>query len=326
MTKKLLASLIALSMLTVCACSDDDKDDDSCEKVQSCKVDNGKIKICINKKWTDEPATAKGTCTNGVYSAGSGNNTKDPSVGTDCNADDYQAKCINNNANALVCQSGKVAQWDCANNGCKPKTDNPKQVDCPKAAQSTTDKPSDVPATCVKSTDPAFCASDGNAWFCGNDGYYLNSTGTCTTAKPCQVCPDGFGGCTDNPTEFCKDHQKPETCVYGDYAGNCDGDTAKYCSRNGQLKTSSCNAGACVKCTDGYVGCSIDCSQDGHDQVCTGEKVTEGGTDGNCCDIKNYTPECKTGNKVTYCDSVGKVKTVDCNNCSVTGKEYSCPK
>ena len=391
MTKKLLASFIALSMLTVYACADDDKDDNSCEKVQSCKIDGGKIKICINKKWTDEPATAHGTCVGDVYTAGSTTPTQDPSVGTDCDATTYQATCINNNANALVCQSGKVAQWTCANNQCSKKTDNPLQVNCPKDTQSTCenpvttagnvgdccdkntyqqtcinsnanalvcwdnkvaqwecadndctpnttnnlqvvckrgnsssgDLPTELQGACTYGTSKARCV-ENKLYLCGNEGKYYQKNGCEGT---CFECGDNFwGACGSDINTACANHMTPsDDCVYGEYVGNCAGDVAKYCSyKSGKIVSTTCNAGQCTTCTDGFVGCNVNCADDGHDQACTGSKITEGGTDGNCCDIINYQPECKDGNKVTYCSSVGKVKTVDCNGCSVTGKEYKC--
>ncbi|MBQ9394249.1 MAG: hypothetical protein IJU23_01880, partial [Proteobacteria bacterium] len=57
-----------------------------------------------------------------------------------------------------------------------------------------------------------------------------------------------------------------------------------------------------------------------------GDKKLSGGTDGDCCDVVNYMPACND-KKVTYCSSVGKVKTKACaKSCSVneSTKEYTC--
>ena len=68
-----------------------------------------------------------------------------------------------------------------------------------------------VPATCnyVSSTnrDPAVCGKDGHAYFCNQGGVYgISTTGGqigCTTAAPCYVCNDGWGGCSATPATEC---------------------------------------------------------------------------------------------------------------------------
>jgi len=68
------------------------------------------------------------------------------------------------------------------------------------------DLPVDVPTSCIKGMSPAVCSTiTGNAYFCGDMGYYLNATGICTTAKPCYVCGNGWGGCSADPMTDCKD-------------------------------------------------------------------------------------------------------------------------
>lgn len=55
--------------------------------------------------------------------------------------------------------------------------------------------PSDIQGTCTQ----AKCSTvDGNAYFCNKTTgeYYFDAThGKCTTAKPCQVCSNGYAGC-----------------------------------------------------------------------------------------------------------------------------------
>lgn len=142
--KRAILPFLAISALMLAACASDD-----------------------NGKTNNGTGGTPGTSGAGGGSAGSqpgtgGGGTEDCTqpkvttggeIGNCCDGAEYQSTCIDNNAKALVCQKGKVTQWECANNGCKPKTDEPLHVDCPKPMDECT-----LPTT--QTTDNTYAAND----------------------------------------------------------------------------------------------------------------------------------------------------------------------
>ncbi len=232
--------------------------------------------------------------------------------------------CSNDKSVGYYWNGSKLVTVNCANNDCIIDSQN--HVVCESGGSSSGgDLPSDVPTTCTKGTSPAFCASDGNAYFCGNDGYYFGKK--CDTSNPCYVCDNGYGGCGDKATQ-CKSGGSeqtelpaniPASCVQGESKGLCGSDGGAYvCGDKGTYYKNTKCSGTCYECGDGYwVACGADkataCA--GHDtpakDCSSASLITEGGSEGDCCDNTKYVPSCE---KMLRCDSSGHVAVIKCDS------------
>ena len=144
----------------------------------------------------------------------------------------------------------------------------------------------------INKRSPSFCESN-HLLVCGSTGYYYDdlSIGTCTEQNPCTVCPDGFGGCTNDPNAFCKDHRTspdglPYSCIQYVYPSMCIRNVGYMCGADGKYYStaaSRCSSSEqCVQCQSGYIGCSSDpvtfCSSNGRNSapVIDPNKCTQG--------------------------------------------------
>ena len=124
---------------------------DTCEKGTSpaiCASDGnawfcGNTGYYLNAKGTCTPDKPCKVCSNGYGGCGitcndegSGSEENCAATGGNpgdcCVSDSYTPTCINGGANALICSSGKIKQWTCANSQCSYNADTNK-VDCPKS-------------------------------------------------------------------------------------------------------------------------------------------------------------------------------------------------
>ena len=241
---------------------------------------------------------------------GSGGGNSDPCTANSTSA--CKKNCTNDKSTGYYWTGSKVVVVDCsAKNDCNIDSQN--HVVCGDGGSSGGE-------TCTKETYTPGCSDDMHGAYCGSKGTVVNVT--CKTGEICNN-NNGYISCIEDAG----------TCTYGSYTAHCDGDIALFCQYSGTIKKQTCGAGQCVSCTDGYTFCNsngktcanVESGVD-HSVACNGDKKTSGGTDGDCCDIVNYMPACN-GKNVTYCSSVGKVKTKSCaTTCSVdqSTKNYTC--
>ncbi len=334
MSKKLLASLIALTMVSAYACGgDDDKDDkgSSCTLGEISCVDGATaIKVCNNKgEWLDTTCSDyKQDVPNGVCQSNncvtSGTTPGNPPTG-ECTNDTYQCtgqdlyQCVNQAwSKAKTCPDTQVC--DVASKGCKDKeTPGPVDQTCTNPVATG----GNVGDCCDKDTYQQTC-TDGNAhalvcwdnkvaqWDCADNDCKANAE------KPLQV--------------VCKkDSSQPATCdnpvTTGGNVGDCC-DKATY-----QQTCTDSNAHALV-CWDNKVA-QWDCADNdckantekplqvvckkGSSQPATCDNpVTTGGKVGDCCDRTTYQQTCTDSNAHALVCWDDKVTQWDCadNDCS----------
>lgn len=172
--------------------------------------------------------------------------------GTCCDAANYQASCINENANALICAKGAVKKWTCKDNICSVGSDNKVKCDNPNGTgggSGTGDTGNLEDCTATSSAKcKAACAADGKGYYWNSKNVVtqdcpakqlncLNNNGkivcigdvteeTCDpSAKPAPTCTDGNAKvkyCDSNVNKFVV---KPcATCVVKEGVYYCDGD------------------------------------------------------------------------------------------------------
>ena len=172
--------------------------------------------------------------------------------GTCCDAANYQASCINENANALICAKGAVKKWTCKDNICSVGSDNKVKCDNPNGTGGGSDKgDTDNLEDCTATSNAkckAACAADGKGYYWNSKNVVtqdcpakqlncLNNNGkivcigdvteeTCDpSAKPAPTCTDGNAKvkyCDSNVNKFVV---KPcATCVVKEGVYYCDGD------------------------------------------------------------------------------------------------------
>jgi hypothetical protein len=105
-----------------------------------------------------------------------------------------------------------------------------------------------------------------------------------------------------------------EACTKDTYTPSCSADKLNgyYCGSYGTVVTVSCPNANCVN-NNGYIKCD-DGNSGGSGEACTGNFVTFGGVENDCCDQVTYTPRgCDaTTNTGLFCSAIGKVKTWRC--------------
>ena len=165
------------------------------------------------------------------------------------------------------------------------------------------------PYPCDSGSDSAFCDDEtGYVVFCGskepNAGvYYVSSSkGMCTSENPCVVCPDGFGGCSNDAQSFCVGHgtnidpkpqELPSYCNAKSPNVCWDGKLYK-CISGRYEENQQCSASEiCVTCENNKSGCSTT-----HAENYCGDNSNPMNTDGQC--IKDHL-RCD-GKKLMKCD------------------------
>ena len=229
MSKKLLASLIALSMVSAFACDDDNDKDEKCTTAAiTCTDGQTAIKVC-NKDgvWIDttceKMGVANGVCQNNACVA-SGNPSGSCTEG--------QQRC--DNGKVQQCAGG---QWsdkeNCTASG-KTCELNGTTASCKESGGAE--------ETCSKDTYQGSCAADGLS------GKYCNGSGkvvlvTCTADKPCVnnagyiKCDDGSSGET---LENCK-MEKDADCTKCQVVCASDNSKGYYCNTNtGKIVEKTC--------------------------------------------------------------------------------------
>lgn len=280
-----------------------------------------------------------------------------------CDASNYQATCINDNANALVCLVnsgvGKVHKWTCADNGCVPAEDA-KDVICPTSNQCVL--PPDLVATKTYTKDQPCPEELNKSGLCKADkseGYYCKKNpenpservvGVLECKKndcvidstPGERC--GYVMCeSQNPAGKCElpnpqttteTYQKDTPCPEAIKSTNglCKMDRSEgyFCTSQGKIAVKKCANKDCMLdptpgYTCGYVRCESELNVE-----CNEPKVTSGGKEGDCCDKSTYVPDgCIDNKHGLYCTSSGVVAIWSCTTpkeCSydAAAKWYSC--
>ncbi|MBO4350710.1 MAG: thermonuclease family protein [Proteobacteria bacterium] len=208
--------------------------------------------------------------------------------GDNCEPDDM----LNCGAHGIACTSDQ----QCLNGSCKLKDTEPTPVvQCPDGQHAYGDncEPDDMQncgshgksckwsqhcedgtcqnIPCHYSTkwserSPGLCV-ENHMLVCGKDSfyYYDSKNGNCSEQNPCTVCPDGYAGCTNDESTFCKNHQTstetvPKACISKVYPPQCVNNTGYICGDNNQYYSSAstrCSGtNKCVICQSGFIGCS----------------------------------------------------------------------
>ena len=297
MSKKLLASLIALTMVSAYACGgDDDKDDkgSSCTLGEISCVDGATaIKVCNNKgEWLDTTCSDyKQDVPNGVCQSNncvtSGTTPVGPTPTGDCTNGAYQ--CTGQDLYQCVNQAWSKAKTCGANQECDATLQDCKDKETP--------GPGPQDEVCTKESYTPSCAADGlSGSYCGNKGTVV--TVTCTADKPC-VNNDGFIKCDDGSSsgnlEACK-MEKDADCTACQVVCAADNSKGYYCNtKTGKMVEKIC--------------ANNDCSVDGNSLNC-GSSSSGGGE---ACTKESYTPSCAAdGLSGSYCGNKGTVVTVTC--------------
>lgn len=221
----------------------------------------------------------------------------------------------------------KVGERKCPNNDC---TIEGTSVKC-EGDKGNGERPSDVPATCVKGTSKGMCsAEDKQPYICGDKGEYYK--GKCESGT-CFECSNGWVGCGATEADVCKKQddtkctgEKVQTggeegtcCDAANYQASCINENANalICAK-GAVKKWTCKDNICSVGSDNKVKCD---NPNG-----TGGGSNTGGTGtGKTCDKATTNPVCsEAGDKVTYCSSSNELKEKDCPQCHVEGGTFWC--
>ena len=233
-----------------------------------------------------------------------------------------KGKCVEQSLSCIECPNGYVTCGTDQDSACN-------------SGSSPTQRPANVPETCVKGTDPAICGVDGNAWFCGNNGYYLSNKGKCAEQSlRCIECSNGYVTCGTDEDSACnsgssttqRPNNVPATCNKNTDSALCGndgnawfcGDTGYYLSSKGKCSDSGLQ---CITCMNGYVGCG------------TSEKsFCNPSYDSLPADLKNKTCDpnndeeksiCGSDNNLYYCGDYGYYLT-NSGICSEKGTGFKC--
>ena len=299
MSKKLLAALIALSMVGAYACDSDSDDGDGGATGDSCTAtvcESGTLKVCVGNK----VATTK-ACENGC--AADGTKCADPSQPTPA----CTANACKDATTLNLCQGGTIipttcpAGCDTAANKCKEnpnaesctadackdatvlkKCDGGKvlEVTCPNGCEANACKQA-APATCTKKaedcgagtkldTAKCECVPDGGGETCTKKAEDCGAGTKLDTAK-CECVPDGGGN----------DPKVGDDCDKTSYKKVCgsDGNSAYYCDKDGKVAKADC-AGCTInaesnryECADNRPDCTAD-SKEACKGACSADKKT----------------------------------------------------
>ena len=174
-----------------------------CDGGKTCSVSEGSIVCGSGGSGSD------GECTGDIVTTGG-------EVGNCCDSKTYKSTCTDGNAHALVCVKGKVTQWTCANNGCKPMADS-NRVECKKEEVEASSCNAESTAKC-----DAACSEDGGK------GYYWNVKDNTLVTLDCAA--DGEKCFKDGYRVYCKTPTTGEACDPTKDMPTCgENDTVKYC-------------------------------------------------------------------------------------------------
>ncbi|MBO4351448.1 MAG: hypothetical protein J6A01_10955 [Proteobacteria bacterium] len=283
---------------------------------------------------------------------------KDPTVGQACD-DSYKATCINDGANALVCNKGKVAQWTCADNQCTP---NGSTADCPKTSSTTTET---CTANSTAKCDKACKADKSEGYYWGNDKLnvkkcankdcYINdsnrvaceSEDAATDPSVGKACDDSYKAtCINNGANalVCNKGKIAQwTCADNQCTPNgSTADCPKTSSGSGEdctaASTSSCNKACKADKSEGYYWyndkvnvktcAKKDCYiNDSNRVACESEDAATDPSVGKACD-DNYKATCINGGANALVCNKGKIAQWTCadNQCTPNGSTADCPK
>lgn len=169
--------------------------------------------------------------------------------GTCCDADNYQASCINENANALICAKGAVKKWTCKDNICSVGSDNKVKCDNPNGTGGGSGTGgTGTGKTCDKATTNPVCSEAGDkVTYCSSSNELKE--------KDCPQCH------VEGGTFWCNGDQNLTNCVKDGTSkcrGNCVSDTLGYIWNKNENKVKEYTCTAPKKCTDngaGYLTC-----------------------------------------------------------------------
>jgi hypothetical protein len=302
MDKKLLATMIAISMCSVMACNDDDdnSNDNSCTTPMTMEcVDQNTRRICgSNKQWLNAPCTSNTVCSGGQCV---------PSGSTQTGCVAGQKQCVGNIAQVCnaqgqwssqactgttptckdgACIAGQATactdgQKQCAGTtvqtcvagawqnttACSGATPFCQNGDC--VAQSTPVEgacPTTKGAACDSSCMPVCSADNGHAYLCGNQGTVMEWN---CAGNVCSVSASRDINCPKSqvvPDEDCD----PATYIKSCY----DDNTVLYCNKNSnKVASSTCNQ-CMINTETNYYCCN------GDNEKCGGTPApcTEGAT------------------------------------------------
>ncbi len=311
--------------LPACSMSEAGQSCSSCTPV--CSADGSTAYLCnsskgTSMKWTcannDCAVDAKGSVTCSKAEGGNGGTvTVDPSIPKDGDACTYkssEAKCASNGSYGVICGSENTYyNYTCKNNDCVVCDGFLK---CGTCSSATTEK------CTANSTSKcsAACSADGKT------GYYWTSA---TNSIETVDCSEKSNCTLDGNYVQCGETVACDESNHGKGTCAADGATAEVCY-GGKMVTWECFNNACSVAADGVVTCPRDTSS--FDQNCNGDKVnrlTSGGTTGDCCDPTYYEPAGCVSNAGLRCDSKGVVKAWTCKspqtcNYDSATKYYSC--
>ena len=200
-----------------------------------------------------------------------------------CDESLYQNTCTNANANALVCRSGKIKEWTCADNHCAV---NGNEVDCPKTSALegcvTTGGQAGVDC-CDKGNYVVSCINqNANALICAQ-GMVKEWT-----------CADSICSVTDNKV-YCPSETSSACVTEGGEPGVdcCDKATYQVSCIDGNAHALICNKGKVMQWTCANNVCSVEnnyvtCPKEDNPEP---PILAEGGEVGDLCS-ENYKQSC----------------------------------
>ena len=223
-------------------------------KVETVRCDGGKTCSITQDSFGGTDVVcgsgSDGGCTGDIVTTGG-------EVGNCCNSETYQQTCTDGNAHALVCWSGKVTQWDCADNDCKPNSEKPNQVICKKADNTscTAESTAKCDAACSADEAKAYywdgknnklvtmdCAADGDK--CVKEGTRV-SCRTPSTGEACDPTKDMPTCGSDDTVKYCRNDDKEFVVKKDCPQCHVDGDTF-FC--NGDHLLQDCTKDSAEKC------------------------------------------------------------------------------
>ncbi len=244
------------------------------------ETDSNIVQICKNNTWLNYDECPNG-CEEGECKA--------LELGQPCSEKDYQQKCFNKGANALICRNQAITQIRCANRDCNETESG--TVNC--SENCTAQTPYECAPACSPDLSAGYYYSDGktitiscpnhdcavvdeyvscnNGAYCNaqtpsksscvphcsddkKTGYYMSNAGLLHTLS----CPNADCNKVGSYL-YCG---KQEECDRNTYVPTCSetkSNQGKYCSSDGIVKTWTCYPGTCAIKTDGTCEGSAKC-------------------------------------------------------------------
>ncbi len=308
MSKKLLAALIALSMVGVYACDSESDDGDGGATGGSCTAtvcENGTLKVCSQGKVITTKACENGCTADGAKCA-------DPSQP----APACTESACKDDKTLNLCQGGTIIPTNCP-------------TGCDAAAKKCKDNPNAPTCTadaCKDATVLNKCEGGKVLEVSCPNGCEANA---CKQAAPADCKCDDGSACPNGDKTKCSG--APADCKCDDGSACPDGDKTKCSGAPADCKCddgSACPDGDKTKCS----GAPADCKCDDGSACPDGDKTkcVAAGTDPKVddpCDKALFKKVCGSdGNTVYDCGKEGKIFKKDCADCKINTEtnRYEC--